>query len=495
MSLHPWVAEGILRARLAEPIKSPTQKVIGFKTTAGRILALHREATETRVWFMPPTPPPFNGITLMLTVAINSNLNAELDVLNNENGLRAEVDNEAALHRFLDWYGAPAVGAQLSVQGELALDLDAFRSAFKRFKTLILFKSGGHPFANFREGLAAAWEDYKPRLRDHALGILDPGTWTSDAIGSGVILERTITAIEIYESRTKRNNLVLWQNQYGHANREHRALLEARTNPRLRTAIEGELYALLRTDVYEATTFDRLAALTYTKCPLLASLFFLKDMDRFLPIRPTTFDRAFRDMNIDLVTVRNCSWQNYTRYNAAIAAIRDALTRIEGIQDARLIDAHSFCWLLERMEAPEPGADAVARRRGQDVGRIFGPREKSIWEMKASVLQTVSQARGQIEERKIKLKELRMTEGALEALIAQLMEQQDDRCALTGLPFQFRGVHDDPNSLPSLDRIDSNGHYENGNLQVVCRFVNFWKQDADNEEFKRLLMLVRGIEE
>ena len=88
-----------------------------------------------------------------------------------------------------------------------------------------------------------------------------------------------------------------------------------------------------------------------------------------------------------------------------------------------------------------------------------------------------------------------MTEGELGALIPQLMEQQDDRCALTGLPFQFRGAHDDPNLLPSLDRIDSNGHYENGNLQVVCRFVNFWKQDADNEEFKRLLMLVRGMEE
>jgi hypothetical protein len=46
--------------------------------------------------------------------------------------------------------------------------------------------------------------------------------------------------------------------------------------------------------------------------------------------------------------------------------------------------------------------------------------------------------------------------------------------------------------LPSVDRIDSNGHYEAGNLQVVCQFVNFWKGSSDNEEFKRLLMLVRG---
>jgi hypothetical protein len=95
----------------------------------------------------------------------------------------------------------------------------------------------------------------------------------------------------------------------------------------------------------------------------------------------------------------------------------------------------------------------------------------------------------------VKLKELGMSEGELEALIRELLTRQEDRCALTGLPFQFRGVHDDANLLPSLDRIDSNGHYERANLQVVCRFVNFWKQDSDNEEFKRLLMLVRGLEE
>ena len=35
---------------------------------------------------------------------------------------------------------------------------------------------------------------------------------------------------------------------------------------------------------------------------------------------------------------------------------------------------------------------------------------------------------------------------------------------------------------------------EAGNLQIVCQFINFWKSDSDNEEFKRLLMLVRGVE-
>ena len=76
-----------------------------------------------------------------------------------------------------------------------------------------------------------------------------------------------------------------------------------------------------------------------------------------------------------------------------------------------------------------------------------------------------------------------------------LLDLQDNRCALTGLLFQFIGPDADKNLLPSLDRIDSAGHYETGNLQVVCQFINFWKGDSDNAEFQGLLMLVRGVEQ
>ena len=72
-----------------------------------------------------------------------------------------------------------------------------------------------------------------------------------------------------------------------------------------------------------------------------------------------------------------------------------------------------------------------------------------------------------------------------------MLDVQRDRCALTGIRFNFMGPDADKNLLPSVDRIDSNGHDEAGNLQIVCQFINFWKGDSDNEEFKRLLTLVR----
>jgi hypothetical protein len=66
---------------------------------------------------------------------------------------------------------------------------------------------------------------------------------------------------------------------------------------------------------------------------------------------------------------------------------------------------------------------------------------------------------------------------------------------LTGIPLQPHGAQTDKNLKPSLDRVHSDGHYENGNLQVVCQFINLWKGASDNEEFKRLLALVHDPEE
>ena len=49
----------------------------------------------------------------------------------------------------------------------------------------------------------------------------------------------------------------------------------------------------------------------------------------------------------------------------------------------------------------------------------------------------------------------------------------------------------DPEMLCSLDRIDSSGHYERGNLQLVCRFINRWKSDGDVNEFRRLIKVLQ----
>lgn len=115
---------------------------------------------------------------------------------------------------------------------------------------------------------------------------------------------------------------------------------------------------MFQTDKSEGEIFQSLQGLGVTHYEVLAYLFFLKDWDRFTPIRTKTFDKAFHDLGLDLQMTGKCSWDNYCRYNNAPQEVLAALREIAQLEDARLIDAHSFCWMLVRLKpptaAPEP---------------------------------------------------------------------------------------------------------------------------------------------
>lgn len=86
------------------------------------------------------------------------------------------------------------------------------------------------------------------------------------------------------------------------------------------------------------------------------------------------------------------------------------------------------------------------------------------------------------------------SEAAAQEYALDLMKNQEGRCALSGLRMLLDAEQGDDQLRYSLDRIDSSKHYEPGNLQVVSKFINKWKGAMDNEEFKRLLVLVRATQ-
>ncbi|MFN7169608.1 MAG: hypothetical protein ACK4NV_21375, partial [Pannonibacter sp.] len=178
----------------------------------------------------------------------------------------------------------------------------------------------------------------------------------------------------------------------------------------------------------------------------------------------------------------------YSDFLAAIATVQTALqSKLPG-DSVSLIDAHSFCWMLATL----PSADDVQGIGTLARGVILGDREVSLTMMRMSVQQTVKQSNGQIVERRLKNKELRLNPEALTNYIRELLDLQENRCALTGLPLRFGGRDPNNHFLPSLDRKDSDGHYELGNLQVVCKFVQFWKGSSPDEDVRELLQAVRG---
>jgi hypothetical protein len=135
-------------------------------------------------------------------------------------------------------------------------------------------------------------------------------------------------------------------------------------------------------------------------------------------------------------------------------------------------------------------AKAEASKKGP--ARVFSAKEISVARMADSARATVAAANGQPVVTIAKVKDLRfVSKQEFEGYIAALIEAQDGLCALTGLRLQFDGECDDRELRCSLDRIDSNGHYEDGNLQVVCWFANRWKSSGNDAEFRRLIGRVR----
>lgn len=490
MTLPISTAKAILRQRLGIPVKD-VKYVYGFKTPTGRVLALHADQKEARLWYQPPEAPKLNGVRHMAP-AKNADLNGPMKPLSYPDTPRVELEDADALHRFLDWYLGESNTAGITKPFNIGgVDTAAFRTVFQEFLRLVSEKSG-RAFVSFDKGLAADWEEYKPRLHERAHELMAVKSWTLADIGSGTILKRVIAGIEIQDSRIKlTNNLVAWPNRYGHASRAHHVLLEATTDPKLCREIEELLYGLFCGEADEGKLFESLGDLVGRKYPLLAYLFFLKDMDRFMPIHPTRFDQAFKALNINFTTLRQCRWENYSRYNEVLGALRAPIGEAAGLSSVRLVDAHSFCWIFASLVHEESKGYLEKQPVSKDGVRFYGAREKSIIEMRMSVENTVKNSNGQAVQRIVKNKELKMTEAQLENRIKLLLDMQENRCALTGIRFNYNGPDADKNLLPSLDRINSDGHYEEGNLQVVCQFINFWKSDRDNEEFKRLLTLVR----
>ena len=167
MTLSPKDAERALLARYGEPAKTATDYVVGFRTQAGRVLAIHRTTQGTRIWFQPPAPPRLDGVAVLDGANNkNSNINGPLSPLQRPDTQRVEVESLTALQRFLDWYDR---GTAAEVGHPDPLDGIDFPAAFVRFQDLISRYDG--PFTRFDEGLIAAWESYKPRVRDVALAL------------------------------------------------------------------------------------------------------------------------------------------------------------------------------------------------------------------------------------------------------------------------------------------------------------------------------------
>ncbi len=146
-----------------------------------------------------------------------------------------------------------------------------------------------------------------------------------------------------------------------------------------------------------------------------------------------------------------------------------------------------------------PGMSRSNGKKNANASKEYNPvtyansARKAAMRMSRTAFTTAKQSNGQTVERAVKNKDVKLrSEIELEDYITALIEAQEGMCALTELPLEMDEKDGDKELICSLDRIDSNGHYEKDNLQVVCKFANRWKSDSADSEFRRLLRLLKN---
>lgn len=356
----------------------------------------------------------------------------------------------------------------------------SLENAIEIFREIVaVHEVRGRQFVSFRQGVLEGEEGYKARNHAVARRRMGSEAWTKEDIGSGKVLSAMVEAIDI-----KGNNLLTIDDRNGPDTRAQFPLEKALADGRPAEMEEFffELYVEAGSNS-EADLFAQAIDLFGRNYPLIGYFFFLKDMDRFTPLRPKGLQAGLAELGIDYPLVQKCGWENYEGFLRIVHGLRPMLEEALDDPGLRLIDAHSFLWVLGSW-----------KRTRKEIGgsthgpsSSYGPAEKAAFVMADGILSTVAGANGQVVERRVKPKSTSMDRFQLEAHLVELIRAQKGLCALTGLPFELPPNATDHDMMASPDRIDSDLGYEKGNIQVVCWFANRWKGDDSDANFRRLL--------
>lgn len=219
------------------------------------------------------------------------------------------------------------------------IDTTKLVEQFSRFTSFVQHMNGQAGTISFRDssGFLGREEDYKSRIAEEARKELKFSAWKESQIGSGDIRECAKRAMN------RAGNLVNMNQQVDFKNRLNP------NHPKYRPEAEKVLYDLYRNpSIDDATAFTNVIKTFGAKYDTVAFLFFIKDDTRFLPISPGHFDKSFSILNIDLITSHRCSWENYQKFIKTIGEIRTIMEdTLPMVGTPRLIDAHSFVWIIQ----------------------------------------------------------------------------------------------------------------------------------------------------
>lgn len=176
-------------------------------------------------------------------------------------------------------------------------------------------------------------ENYKSEIAERARNELKYEDWQESMIGGGEILACCRKAMACA------GNLVYINQQYTFGN------ITSKGHKDYSPDAERTLYDIYRGE-NEKAAFEQAIKVFGKHYDMIAYLFFIKDSSRFLPVSPGGFEAGLASIGVEYKISHMCSWENYTGFIDIVRSVQRIMQDILPDVDVRLIDAHSFLWIV-----------------------------------------------------------------------------------------------------------------------------------------------------
>ena len=198
-------------------------------------------------------------------------------------------------------------------------------------------------------------ENYKAKTFLKAQEALQYEKWNEDWIESGKILACGKKAMRCAGNLVYRNKQIDFQNWINPDHSDYR------------TDAARTLFAVYKSKgkEEEAAAFAEAMRVFGGSYDFMAYLFFIKDQSRFLPISPGHFEKSLASVGFEYKLSGKCSWENYIGFIDIVKTVQTVMQDIIPDVDIRLIDAHSFLWVINENKREtdflnwDPDADTV----------------------------------------------------------------------------------------------------------------------------------------
>lgn len=216
----------------------------------------------------------------------------------------------------------------------------------------------------FDDGWFKEQEWYKREVWNKAQEILQYKNWRQELIHTYDLTGLIAQCIDIKSGDGKKQNLITWREAAADGvNSLKRLLLEKKE------LSENAIYQIFCGED-EELAFNNAISVWGEKYPFLSFLFFLKDIERYVPVRPRKMQARLEGLGIKTDCLKTCSWKNYQEFIQILKQVQGLLK--EEIPSTELIDAHSFLWAMWVLESPKPATNTTLTNvREKDAQRII----------------------------------------------------------------------------------------------------------------------------